>query len=119
MDENTNTSGGHAVGTLSATDEDLPAQNFTYTIVGGADACGVDGTREIFARTDAVVLRDADEYPDARIRAELRFGRDATDRMVMVAANFQQMNRMMDAIGGPVPSVMDPLAAEMGSTATS
>ena len=85
-------------------------------IVGGADECGVDGTREIFALTDAVVLRDADEYPDARIRAELRFGRDATDRMVMVAANFQQMNRMMDAIGGPVPSVMDPLAAEMGLT---
>lgn len=85
-------------------------------IVCGADECGVDGTKEIFALTDAVVLRDTSEYPDARIRAELRFGRDATDRMAMVAANFQQMNRMMDAIGGPVPSRMDPLAEEMGLT---
>lgn len=85
-------------------------------IVGGADECGVDGTKEIFALTDAVVLHDTSEYPDARIRAELRFGRDATDRMAMVAANFQQMNRMMDAIGGPVPSRMDALAEEMGLT---
>ena len=72
--------------------------------------------QEIFALTDAVVLRDTAEYPDARIRAELRFGRDATDRLVMVAANFQQMNRMMDAIGGRVPTSVEPLAAEMGLT---
>ncbi|MEO0493718.1 MAG: hypothetical protein AAF081_09900 [Actinomycetota bacterium] len=83
-------------------------------IVGGADECGVEHAKEIFALTDAVVLRDTTEYPDARIRAELRIGRDATDRLVMVAANFQQMNRMMDAIGGPVASGLDPLAAEMG-----
>ena len=85
-------------------------------IVCGADECGVDGTKEIFALTDAVVLHDTSEYPDARIRAELRFGRDATDRMAMVAANFQQMNRMMDAIGGRVPTSVEPLAAEMGLT---
>jgi hypothetical protein len=34
----------------------------------------------------------------------------------MVAANFQQMNRMMDAIGGRVPTSVEPLAAEMGLT---
>ena len=66
-------------------------------IVGGAEECGIEHAKEIFALTDAVVLRDTAEYPDARIRAELRVGRDATDRLVMVAANFQQMNRMMDA----------------------
>ena len=85
-------------------------------IIGGAEECGVEHAKEIFALTDAVVLHDTSEYPDARIRAELRFGRDATDRMAMVAANFQQMNRMMDAIGGPVPSRMDALAEEMGLT---
>ena len=85
-------------------------------IVSGAEECGVDASKEIFALTDAVVLRDTSEYPDARVRAELKLGRDATDRLVMVAANFQQMNRMMDAIGGRVPDSMEPLATEMGLT---
>ena len=78
--------------------------------------CGIEHAKEIFALTDAVVLRDTAEYPDARIRAELRFGREASDRLVMVSANFQQMNRMMDAIGGRVPTSVEPLAAEMGLT---
>ena len=37
MDENTDTSGGYSVGTLSTTDEDN-AETFSYSIVGGADA---------------------------------------------------------------------------------
>ena len=84
------------------------------TIPKGCGDCGVTGADEIFALTDAVVMRDNAEYPDARVRAELRFGRDGTDRIAMVAANFQMMNRLMDAIGGPVSARMDLLAAEMG-----
>ena len=82
----------------------------------GCGSCGVTGAEEIFALTDAVVLRDNAEYPDARVRAELRFGRAGADRVAMVAANFQMMNRLMDAIGGPVPTRHDPLADEMGLT---
>ena len=82
----------------------------------GCGDCGVTGADEIFALTDSVVFRDHAEYPDARVRAELRFGGDGADRIAMVAANFQMMNRLMDAIGGPVPSRHDLLATEMNLT---
>ena len=68
----------------------------------------------IRALVDACVLRDVDEYPDARVRAELRLGRDTADRIVMVAANFEMMNRLLDAIGVPVAAATTGLAAEMG-----
>ena len=35
VDENTDTTGGFSVGTLTSTDEDSP-ETFTYSIVGGA-----------------------------------------------------------------------------------
>ena len=88
----------------------------TAAITAGCGSCGVDGTDEILALTDAVVMRDNAEYPDARVRAELRFGRDGADRIAMVAANFQMMNRLLDAIGAPVSPRLDPLADEMGLT---
>ena len=37
MDEHTDTSGGHIVGALSGTDEDVPADTLTFSVVGGAD----------------------------------------------------------------------------------
>ena len=37
VDEQTDTSGGHIVGALSGTDEDVPADTLTFTVVGGAD----------------------------------------------------------------------------------
>jgi hypothetical protein len=88
----------------------------TAAITSGCGTCGVDGTEEILALTDAVVFHDSAEYPDARVRAELRFGRDGADRIAMVAANFQMMNRLLDAVGAPVPGRHDALADEMGVT---
>ena len=85
-------------------------------IVAGCGPCGVEAADEILALTDAVVMHDNAEYPDARVRAELLLGRDAADRVAMVAANFQMMNRLLDAIGAPVSSRLDPLAEEMGLT---
>ena len=88
----------------------------TSVVVAGCGDCGVAGADEILALTDAVVMRDNAEYPDARVRAELRFGRDGADRVAMVAANFQMMNRLLDAIGAPISTRLFPLAAEMGLT---
>ena len=83
-------------------------------IVVGVGPSAVEGTDEILALTDAVVMRDNAEYPDARVRAEIRFGRDGADRIAMVAANFQMMNRLLDAIGAPVSARLSDLAEEMG-----
>lgn len=83
-------------------------------IVEGCGTCGVPAGDDIRALVDACVLRDYDEYPDARVRAELRLGRDTTDRLAMVAANFEMMNRLLDAIGAPVGAATAGLAAEMG-----
>jgi len=75
----------------------------------------VHGTEGLYV-VDASVLRDSDEYPDARVRAELALGRDGADRIAMVAGNFEMMNRLLDAIGTPVGRPLHPLAEEMGLT---
>jgi len=80
----------------------------------GCGTCGVPAGNDIRALVDACVLRDVNEYPDARVRTELRLGRDTADRIVMVAANFEMMNRLLDAIGVPVAAATTGLAAEMG-----
>ena len=68
------------------------------------------------AFTDAVVLGDLDEYPDARAELEREIGSEATDRAALVAGNFSMMNRALDAIGVPVDAGQAGLAAEMGVT---
>jgi len=83
-------------------------------IVDGCGDCEVRHADEIMALVDASVLRDSDEYPDARVRAELALGRDGADRIAMVAGNFEMMNRLLDAIGTPVGRPLHPLAEEMG-----
>jgi hypothetical protein len=55
--------------------------------------------RELLAVADAVVLRDPDELPIAVERLVVALGPEAAVRAVAVAANFQMMNRMLDAIG--------------------
>lgn len=97
---------------LRQTDRELDAR----IIIDGCGACGVPAGDDIRALVDACVLRDFDEYPDARVRAELRLGRDTTDRLAMVAANFEMMNRLLDGIGAPVGAAHVGLAAEMGLT---
>lgn len=95
---------------LRKTDADLEPR----VIVEGCGNCGVAAGDDIRALVDATVLRDFDEYPDARVRAELRLGRDTADRIAMVAGNFEMMNRLLDAVGAPVGKAMNGLASEMG-----
>lgn len=83
-------------------------------IIDGCGDCQVAHADEIMALVDAAVLRDDDEYPDARIRAELALGRAGADRIAMVAGNFEMMNRLLDAIGAPVRRPLHTLAQEMG-----
>jgi hypothetical protein len=66
--------------------------------------------RELTAVADAAVLRDADELPIAVERLVVALGPHAAVRTVAVAANFQMMNRMLDAIGvdhGGSPQLAD------------
>ena len=68
VDENTDTTSGHSVGVLTTTDEDLPGDNFTYSIVGGADnllfSIGGAGADELIL-TDGVL--DAENPTDANM----------------------------------------------------
>ena len=71
------------------------------------------GGRELLALADAAVLGDALELPSATDRLVEAVGPSAAVRAVAVAANFQMMNRMLDAIGvdyGGSPQ----LAADIG-----
>ncbi len=90
------------------------AELFCETVTQGVGNCGVAAGEAIRALVDATVLGDIDEYPDARVRAELGLGRDGADRIAMIAGNFSMMNRNLDAIGAPVSAVHDGLAEEMG-----
>ena len=85
-------------------------------IVTGVGTTGVEHGAEIIAFVDAVVLRDHDEYPTARVVLEGVIGRAATDRAAMVAGNFSMMNRALDAIGVPVDRGLGGLASEMELT---
>ncbi len=85
-------------------------------IASGTGATGVADDNALMAFTDAVVLGDVHEYPEARDRLVSRIGIEATDRAALVAGNFSMMNRALDAIGAPVDSSQADLAAEMGVT---
>ncbi len=82
-----------------------------------ATGCGdtrVAHGAELIAFTDAVVLGDLEELPDARAALESVAGGDVTDRAAMVAGNFSMMNRALDAIGAPIGSGGTAVAAELG-----
>ena len=61
----------------------------------------LDGAREIVDFTSALVAgADVAETRDAAVRA---IGPEPTARVAAVAGNFQMMNRILDAVGVPVP----------------
>ncbi len=105
---------GHTLMLRASVDRIEGGEVFCRTITQGVGNCGIAAGAEILAFTDAVVLGDLDEYPDARVRVELALGRDGADRLAMIAGNFSMMNRNLDAIGAPVSSGFDDLATEMG-----
>jgi len=75
---------------------------------------GVPGDAELTALTDAVVLRDPDELDIARSRAIERFGAVSTVRAIAVAANFEMMNRLLDAAGVGPTTAMRPVGDLIG-----
>ena len=57
------------------------------------------GGRQLMAFADAVVLGDDLELPPASERLVAAVGPAGAVRAAAIAANFQMMNRMLDAIG--------------------
>ena len=75
---------------------------------------GVPGDGALSALTDAAVLRDVDEIGAARERCIDALGPVTTTRAVAVAANFEMMNRLLDAVGvGPTRQML-PTGDEIG-----
>ncbi len=70
--------------------------------------------REILAFVDAAVLGDDHELPVARAELLDRSDRAAVVAVAAVAANFQMMNRLLDATGAPVRGRHSELADELG-----
>ncbi len=83
-------------------------------IATGVGPTGVPQGREIMAFTDAVVLRDLDELPEARSALEATAGAEFADRAALVAGNFSMMNRSLDAIGAPIGKHGLPTASLLG-----
>ncbi len=58
--------------------------------------------RELIAFVDAIALRDVEELPIARSRLLDAAGPRAVIRAAAVCANFEGINRVVDAVGVPV-----------------
>ena len=75
---------------------------------------GVPGDAMLSALTDAAVLRDVDEIGIARERCIDVLGPATTARAAAVAANFEMMNRLLDAVGVGPSRQMLPIGDEIG-----
>ena len=75
---------------------------------------GVRGDRVLRAITDAAVLRDPEEMVVARHRAVAELGAATTVRALAVAANFEMMNRLLDAIGVGPPKALHEIGDAIG-----
>lgn len=74
----------------------------------------IRGDRVLRAITDAAVLRDPDEMVVARHRAVDELGEATTVRALAVAANFEMMNRLLDAIGVGPPKALHEIGDAIG-----
>jgi len=83
-------------------------------IATGVGDTAIPNGRAIIEFTDAVVLRDVDEFLLARSALERATSPQFADRAAMVAGNFSMMNRSLDAIGAPIGKHGLPTAAELG-----
>ena len=63
---------------------------------------GVPHGAELLALVDAIALLDFYELPDARADLIAAAGTGAATRAVAVCANFEGINRVVDAVGVPV-----------------
>ena len=71
---------------------------------------------ELRAFVDAIVLQDADELTVARADLEAAGGTGAVVRAAAVCANFEGINRIVDAIGVPVNKKFYDIGVELGVT---
>jgi hypothetical protein len=113
VDENTNTTGGFSVGSLSTTDPDSP-ESFTYTIVGGADAAkfsigGVgsdelvldDGTLDFEAKSSyAVVVRVTDSAGNTHDETIIVNVNDLNDVPVAITPTSFAVDENINTTGG-------------------
>jgi hypothetical protein len=77
---------------------------------------GIPNGQAIIEFVDAAILRDQYELPDARQQLIDQLGVEATQRVAEVAANFQMMNRILDAVGVPVNQRLSAVVDELGLT---
>ena len=75
---------------------------------------GLANARTLSALVEAAVLRDDDEMDVARNKAIEDIGTVGTARAVAVAANFEMMNRLLDAVGIGPPPQMQPIGDLIG-----
>ncbi|NND74571.1 MAG: hypothetical protein HKN44_06150 [Ilumatobacter sp.] len=84
------------------------ANDETIDLRGVGDVSVDSGVRHghvLGAVVEAAVLRDADEMDIARERAVQALGSAGAVRAIAVTANFEMMNRLLDAVGiGPPAS---------------
>ena len=70
--------------------------------------------RELLAAVDAAVLRDDWEIESARSQLIDAVGEPGAFRAFSVAASFEMMNRIMDAVGAPPKGFADDLPEAIG-----
>ena len=75
---------------------------------------GIPAGAPLLAFTDALISEDG--LSEARQRLVTAIGEDGAARAALTAANFQMMNRIVDATGVPVPASMDDVFAKLGLT---
>lgn len=75
---------------------------------------GVDAGRQIIEFTDALVAGDPMVIAAKRNALVAEVGDVTTAAAGAVVANFQMMNRILDAVGVPTPSARLEMAAELG-----
>lgn len=83
-------------------------------LVGGVGDTGVEHGAALIGFVDAVVLRDPDEYPEARRLLEEKIGAAAANRAAMIAGHFSMMSRVLCAVRTPVEGDAESLASELG-----
>ncbi len=71
-------------------------------VVNSALDSGVPLGREILAYVDAAVLADRQELPPARAELFEKAGAAVVTAVASVSANFEMMNRILDAVGVPI-----------------
>jgi hypothetical protein len=69
---------------------------------------------ELAALTDALTIHPTVDPVGQRAALVAAAGPETAERAVAVCATFNMMNRLLDGVGAPIPTSLDPLALELG-----